>query len=308
MGLARTALFVRRSVGGLFAVEDMHVSTGARIFVHSVTGTDAGGYGSGPDKPVATLDYAIGLCTANKGDIIYVMPGHAESIITATTLTMDVAGVRVIGLGTGRLKPQFTIQGATTATWNITAANCSVENLGLISNFLNVAASITLAAGATGTTLRKINFFDTSVILGSLVGISVAAAANDLTIEGCKYYGIALTAAATNCLLCAGAAHRLIVRDFFATGSFSDAVIGASAAASTNIDLQNILEINNHATGKGINLHASTSGVADEVLAFLADATDNLKAIVGAALFMTDRVRQTNVISASPYLCIAADS
>jgi hypothetical protein len=27
-------------------------------------------------KPFASIDYAIGKCKANRGDVIYVMPGH----------------------------------------------------------------------------------------------------------------------------------------------------------------------------------------------------------------------------------------
>jgi hypothetical protein len=308
MGLSRTALFVRRSVGGLFAVEDMAVTTGARIFVHSVTGTDAGGYGTSPDKPLATLDYAIGLCTANKGDIIYVMPGHAEALIAAATLTMDVAGVRVIGLGTGRLKPQFSITTATTATWNVTAANCSIENVDIISNFLNIAAAMTVGANADGLQLRGVNFFDTSVILGALIGVSIAAAVADVTIENCRYYGIALTAPATDCILCAGATHRLTVRNCYLKGEFSGGVITASAAQSLDVLFQNLLVVNMSETGKGINLEATTTGAADEVEAYLEDHTGNEKAITGAALFMTDRVKQTNVVTASTYLCLTADS
>jgi hypothetical protein len=147
MGLARTALFVRRSVGGLFAVEDMGKSTGSRVFVHSGTGTDAGGYGAGPDKPVATIDYAIGLCTANKGDIIYVMPGHAETAVA----TADVAGISIIGVGTG---PQQ-------ATW--TGANDSVcltisANAVLVKNIKFTPPAYTASRATSAITLSGANY------------------------------------------------------------------------------------------------------------------------------------------------------
>src|SRR5574341_1596957 len=49
--------------------------------------------------PFATLDYAIGRCTANRGDIIVVKEGHAENVTTANGIDLDVAGITVIGLG-----------------------------------------------------------------------------------------------------------------------------------------------------------------------------------------------------------------
>src|SRR5512138_1472506 len=103
--MARTELFSRKQPGGVYTIEGIDKQPGAVFFVHSGTGTDGAGYGKNPDSPVATLDYAIGLCTASKGDVIYVLPGHAENLTTATSLTMDVAGVKVIGLGWGPLRP-----------------------------------------------------------------------------------------------------------------------------------------------------------------------------------------------------------
>jgi hypothetical protein len=302
-------LFSRNQPGGMFSVTDRQFYPSGSIFwVHSVTGSDAAGFGYNPDTPVATLDYAVGLCTASKGDTIMVMPGHAEALTTATSLTMDVIGVRVIGLGNGRLKPQFSITTATTATWNVTAANCSIQNVDIISNFLNVASSMTVGASADGLTLQNVNFFDTSIVLGSLIGISIAAACNDVTIDGCKYYGIALTAPATNAILCAGAADRLTVTNSYFKGDFSSGIIVASAAKSLDVLFTNLLLVNMSETGKGILVEATTTGASDNVQAYLEDETGNEKAIAGAAMFMTDRVRQTNVVTASTYLCIDADS
>ena len=38
-------------------------------------------------RPFSTVDYATGRCTASRGDIIMVMPGHAESIASASAIT-----------------------------------------------------------------------------------------------------------------------------------------------------------------------------------------------------------------------------
>lgn len=304
----RSPLFVRQQSGGMFTVQDQSMTTGDIWFVHSGTGTDAAGYGQNPDSPVATLDYAVGLATASKGDRIYLMPGHAENVDSATACVLDKIGVQVIGLGTGLLRPTLTLTTATTATISVTAANCLIDNVLIVSNFLDIASAMTVGASADGLTLRNVTFRDTSVVLGSLIGISIAAACTDVTLDGVRYYGLALTAAATDCIACAGAADRLTLNNCYFKGDFSTGVVTATAAASVDVLFKDLLLINMSETGKGINLHASTTGAATEVQAYLEDQTANEKAITGAALFMTDSVRQTNVVTASTFLCIAADS
>src|SRR3990170_2889471 len=73
--------------------------------------------------PFSTLDYAIGRCTAGRGDIIFIKPGHAETITSATTIALDVAGVAIVGLGNGSARPTFTFTTANTATIGVSAAN-----------------------------------------------------------------------------------------------------------------------------------------------------------------------------------------
>lgn len=102
------------------------VHTGQVFYVSSTTGSD-----SNPGtikKPFATVNHALDHCTASKGDIIYLMPGHAETISAAGGITCDVAGVFIIGLGMGSLTPTFTWS-ATASTWAISAANVYIANI-----------------------------------------------------------------------------------------------------------------------------------------------------------------------------------
>src|SRR3990167_8953647 len=79
---------------------------GGNIYwVNSNTGANTGK--GTRERPFATLDYAIGRCTANNGDIIMVMPNHAETITGAGGLTFDVAGITVIGMGSYNNRPRF---------------------------------------------------------------------------------------------------------------------------------------------------------------------------------------------------------
>lgn len=143
--MAKTELFARTQPGGVLAIAREDLNPGSIFFVGStVTGaSDASGYGLTPETPVATLDYAIGLCTASKGDVIYLLPGHAE---TTTAIALDVAGVKIVGLGTGRLRPALTATTAATDLLNVTAANCYIENVRFVGAASGVTALLDVAA------------------------------------------------------------------------------------------------------------------------------------------------------------------
>ena len=77
------------------------ITTGNQYFVSSDTGADSTGNDGSIRRPFATIDYAVGRCSANVGDVIYVMPGHTETVSAAAGINLDVAGISVIGLGAG---------------------------------------------------------------------------------------------------------------------------------------------------------------------------------------------------------------
>jgi hypothetical protein len=56
------------------------------------------------------------------------MPGHAENISSAAKINLDVAGIRVIGLGTGNSRPKLSWTAAAGYV-EVNAANVKVENL-----------------------------------------------------------------------------------------------------------------------------------------------------------------------------------
>jgi hypothetical protein len=118
------------------------VITGNVFFVHSGTGADTGSSGKQKETPFKTIDYAIGKCTADKGDVIYVMPGHADTISAAAGILLDVAGVSIIGLGRGLARPIITMNTAATATFSVTAANCLIRNIIFNANFADIATAI----------------------------------------------------------------------------------------------------------------------------------------------------------------------
>lgn len=138
------------------------------------------------NSPFSTLEYALSQCTADRGDIIFIKPGHAESVASATELNFDVAGVAIIGLGSGTKRPTFTFTTANTATIPVTADNMAIQNCKFVGNFLSIAAAFTVAAAAHFT-IENCSFTDTSAILGFLSAVKTTVSTNSdfLTVADC---------------------------------------------------------------------------------------------------------------------------
>ena len=79
-------------------------------------------------SPVSTLAAGIALCTANNGDYVMIKPGHTETITGAGGIAINVAGVSIVGLGSYTSRPTFLMDGGTTVTCLVTAANCAIYN------------------------------------------------------------------------------------------------------------------------------------------------------------------------------------
>lgn len=145
---AKTPLFVRKQSGGMFSVVNETLTTGNIFYVYATTGSDAVGYGRNPDAPFATIDYAVGQCTASQGDMIFVMPGHAETVTAA--IAVDVAGISIIGLGNGDNRPSLTLTATTAPCFTVSADDVKISNIrfycatagtSYLKNLLRVAAS-----------------------------------------------------------------------------------------------------------------------------------------------------------------------
>lgn len=158
--MALTELFVRSQPGGFRSLVDISRHPGHVFFVGSVAisggvaGVDAAGYGRNPAKPVATIDYAVGLCTAGKGDVIYVLPGHNEGLGDAQ-ITVDVAGVSIIGLGQGSLTPRIDFDHAN-ASIDVNANGCTIKNLRLLPSVTAVLIGIDVMAAKTDTLIEDV--------------------------------------------------------------------------------------------------------------------------------------------------------
>jgi hypothetical protein len=177
----------------------------------------------------SSIDYAIGKCKAGRGDIIMVMPGHIEAV-TATSIAIDVAGVAIIGLGEGALRPLLNF-GATTSNIIMSAANSSIKNVILCATIDSVVAGLTIT-GANCTV--DIETRDTSAAIEFISPIVTTATADNLNIDW-KHRGFAAGDAMTRGIDLVGCRDAYINVDFF--GKASTSVVDMRTTACDNVQV-----------------------------------------------------------------------
>jgi hypothetical protein len=134
-----------------------------------------------------TLDGAINACTANRGDVIYVLPEHTENIAADSGVDADVAGISIIGLGNGESRPIFSFITATTADFKIAAADILVENLVFKCNIANQAMMIEVTGD--DAEISHCEFRKGSATGLNHITIATANAEGDRThVHHCKFY------------------------------------------------------------------------------------------------------------------------
>ncbi|MGZ5799281.1 MAG: hypothetical protein ACXWJZ_01450 [Burkholderiaceae bacterium] len=196
------------------------------------------------DSPFATINYAVTQCTANRGDIIFVKPGHAETISNATTLVLNVAGVAIVGLGVGSSRPTLTFSTATTANIPVTAANITVANILHKANFADIVSAYTATGTATPTdfTLYNNEFRDGSSVLNFIKTVTGNATANSMdgfTYSTNRVFGLSTTAASQACIMAAANDRQRYVDNFVVYPVLNDTAVLVDFGANnqTNLDM-----------------------------------------------------------------------
>src|SRR4030065_39283 len=119
--------------------------------------------------PFATLHYGLNTaCVPGRGDIVFVLPGHAETISDATTLLFQCSGPTVSGLGAGSLRPTFTFDTATAANIPVAGANMSVQNCLFRANFLSVASTFTGVSSTSTGVIAASGVITISALTGTI--------------------------------------------------------------------------------------------------------------------------------------------
>ena len=259
----RSGLTFAKQRGGLPFIQDTHTITGNVFFVLSGGGIDSAGHGLHPDDPLASIDFANGLCTANQGDWIKAMPGHNEAVIAAGGLDLDVAGVTVEFMGHGTSRAKVTFSTDVGADMDIDAANITLINPRFVADIDALTGPIDVNAAG----FRMFNYlYEDGTGIDTTDAIVADANADDMEIDGLVYrVGNGAGTQKQSHIQIAGAT-RPVLRNIQITGDFGTGAI-ENGTAWIDAVLENIF-IDNAATGPvvGILLQATSTGKANKVL------------------------------------------
>lgn len=260
----RSPLYYKKQPGGMDAIIDVSKFTGNIFFVDSTNTnkSDAATHGQHPDTPFATTEYAVSQCTASKGDVIFLMPGHNETLGNESVV-IDKAGVKVIGLGEGGLQARFNHNHAN-AEISIAADSVLWQNIRHSADVTAVAIGIEIEDGVDNTTIRGC-LFDT-VLAGTDEFNAAIHMVNDNTrtvIED-NIIDMGIAGAVAGIHMDADTAYTIIQRNII-RGDYSTANIAGDTTLSTNILIRDNLLVNgvggDLGTEPGIELLTGTTGV-----------------------------------------------
>jgi len=147
--------------------------------------------------------------------------------------------VTIVGLGSGSLRPTFTLDTATTATLKVTAANVAFRNLLIVANFGDIVSAISLTT-AKDFSVRGCEFRDTDSTHNFLAIVSTnstANAADGLDVSQNVIRGSGTTAATTP-IKVTGTLDRITINENYinlAVLNNTSAVLAHGALVVTNL-------------------------------------------------------------------------
>lgn len=263
------ASFVLPTTGHIFYVDSDVVSEGD---------------GTTWDEAKNTIQEAIDLCTANRGDTIYVAPGHAENIATAAAISADCAGITIVGVGFGDDMPELAST-ANASTFSISAPDITIAGIRFLGNFATgTAVGVSVTADGDGANIIGCEFRETSNNTELLIMINAATGADRLNIIGNSFVG-ATGGSDSSAIVLAGASNKTVIEDNLFDGDWSDYVIKASGATSVQMLIKD-------------NVIANFDTTQGYIMSFAAASTGNIIgnkcygngaafAIVGDAMFVS---------------------
>lgn len=224
----------------------------------------------GEVRVFSTIDTAIAACTANRGDVILVIPNHAEDVADATTFQVDIAGISIIGLGHRANQPTFTLTAAA-GSIELDSANCRISNLRILAGAAPVTVGVNV--NADGNTIDHCDF-DVSAAANRFTDVIDVDAFDYTVIKKCRFI-TDVNVFEANSAIRMDDANQTEINDNWFSGNWAEGPIVGEGALSNNIRIvNNFLYSSNTADNIGIDLNVASTGlIAYNTIGGVADAT-----------------------------------
>lgn len=254
--------------------------------------TESNGNKGGFLDPFATIDYAVGQCAANRGDIIVVRPGHTETVTAAAGLDLDVAGIALVGLGRGSNRPTVNFTTATTADMDVDAANITMVNFLFTGGIDALAGPIDV--NAADFALINCEYRD---VTGQATDVIIADANADRLYIDEYFHNGAAAAGGASAIALIGMDNPTI-KNFKIVGNFSVSAIDCRTTAVVDLDISNGYIWTKNAADICIKdtITGSTGKIGPSLQMMLTDNAANItEAVTGATFHLFDNVYVCNL-------------
>lgn len=205
----------------------------------------------GPDiqagnRVFSTLSAALtdaNVVTA-RGDVIYVLPGHTETISAAAGISISKSGLSIIGLGVGGARPTFTYSTSAAASFDVSGANTLIQNIRFVINVASVTAFHNVSAA--DVTFDQCEWSYQNSTLAAVNVILTAATADRIKVTNNQFNGVAATSAgATTSVFKHEAGVDYIFQNNIVSGKLTQAIVNVATV------LRGIVDNNHFVIGTG---------------------------------------------------------
>lgn len=208
---------------------------------------DGGTNGDGKTWATAKTTLAAAEALMSAGDTLYVGANHNENLTTGGDV-INVAGVKVIGMGEGDARPLFDMD-VDSDELTLSASGITLRNLRFRPGATGLTSGVRVEATGIGCTIDNCEFGD-----GEAAGtdewvdaISVDTLASNLTVKNCTFYNTGAPGTFINLDEATIANATITGNKFF--GACTEAPIWGAAAVPTNLSITNN-DVQNTQTGQ----------------------------------------------------------
>jgi hypothetical protein len=262
-------------------------------FVDSVNGTDGTGYGRSPAAPFDSLDYAVSHGDVEDGDTFVLMPMHVENLAADSDVDVDVANLKIIGLGWGGNRPTFTAT-AIAGDFKLAASCGWLENILFLSGV--DATTGMLEVSAADWTIYNCEFRDS---VGQATDCLITVdGADRLYIKDCTFTMAA--AAGANSAIALDGSDDCHIEGTKIYGNFAVGAIDLRTTASNRVNFHNLKIWTENAADIAIvdTITGSTGDIGPDIQIMLQDNAANITtAVTGATFQLFDPVYVCNLVN-----------
>lgn len=183
----------------------------------------------GGNRVFSTLASAIAdsNVVAARGDVIYVLPGHTETLTSAAAIAISKSGLSIIGQGNGSARPTFTFTTAVAASFDITAANVLIQNIRFVCGIDNQTAINNVSAA--DVTFDNCEWILSDGTVGAALCVLTAATSTRLKVINSRFTGPAINAG-TTCAACIKHEDGVdyVIENNYFTGKMTQAILNTA--------------------------------------------------------------------------------